>query len=300
MGFGLYLLAPIAAVALFCLGVFFWTALSHFKFVLFHRRESGGPPPMGRGEWVRFYLHTLQGAFLLLWWSIRGIGLAGYRSPRVPETGRPVLCVHGIFMNSTCMWGIRRALADAGRGTRAISLGVPLPTPLAYAGPLTRVMEQMASDFPESGYDVVAHSLGGVMLREVLRRRPELAARLKRVVTLGSPHHGTAFARWMRFGPLYRMLNRHSTYLAKLPTFAQLAPDVSATTVATTHDLVVYPTSMAHLEGARQITLDRISHLGLMVQPEVMGVIVEALSESHGPHEPTDVIGARSEVRAAG
>lgn len=299
MGFGLYLLAPIAAVGLFCLGVFFWTALSHLKFDLFHRRETGGPPPMGRGDWVRFYWHTLQGAFLLLWWSIRAVGLAGYRLPRGSETGRPVLCVHGIFMNSTCMWGIRRALAGAGRGTRAISLGVPLPTPLAYAGPLTRVMAEMAADFPDSGYDVVAHSLGGVMLREVLRRRPELASSVNSVVTLGSPHHGTAFLRWMQFGPLYRMLNRHSTYLAELPTLAELAPDVTATTVATTHDLVVYPTAMAHLEGARQITLERISHLGLMMRPEVMEVLVDSLAVDHGPDEPPSATRVPVEARAA-
>jgi len=273
----LFLLVPIAGLLLFCVGVIFWTGLSHLKFADFYRREGIKPPPLSSAEWIHFYIHTLQGALSLLWWSIRAAGLAKYRQPSGSPAGRPVLCVHGIFMNSTCMWGIRTALAGAGRGSRAISLGIPFPTPLAYAGPLTSVMEEMAGAFPQSGYDIVAHSLGGVLIREVLRRRPELASSIGRVVTLGSPHHGTGFLRWMRFGPVYKILNRNSTYLRDLPTLRQLAPSIEVTTVASRHDLVVYPTEMAHLDGARQVTLEKVSHLGMMVRDEVMRVILDTL-----------------------
>ena len=75
------------------------------------------------------------------------------------------------------------------------------------------------------------------------------------------------------------MLNRQSTYLRDLPGFAELAPDAIVTTVASRHDLVVYPTEMALLAGSKQITLDEISHLGLMCQPTVMGVVVESLED---------------------
>ena len=183
-------------------------------------------------------------------------------------------------MNASCMWGIRQALEAAGRGTRAVSMGVPLPTPMAYAGPLIKVMDEMARMFPDQRFDVVAHSLGGVMVREVLRRRPDLAPRVGRIVTLGSPHRGTAFLRWMRFGPLYRMLSRQSTYLRDLPDFTALAPESVVTTVATQHDLVVYPIEQAFLPGANQVTLEQVSHLGLMVRPEVMEVILTALEMS--------------------
>ena len=287
------LLFPFVALALFSLGALFWTAVSHLRWAASYRAENSTPPAMSRHDWIRFYRHTLIGALYLLWWSIRAVGQAGYRPPRGGRTSAagshsprsesllpPVLCIHGIFMNASCMWGIRQALEAAGRGTRAVSMGVPLPTPMAYAGPLIKVMDEMARMFPDQRFDVVAHSLGGVMVREVLRRRPDLAPRVGRIVTLGSPHRGTAFLRWMRFGPLYRMLSRQSTYLRDLPDFTALAPESVVTTVATQHDLVVYPIEQAFLPGANQVTLEQVSHLGLMVRPEVMEVILTALEMS--------------------
>lgn len=278
----LILIFPFVALFAYSVGAIFWTALSQLKFLAFYRREGLAPPPMTGQEWVRFYRRTLVGALYLLWWSIRAAGQAKYHPPAIEPTGRPVLCVHGVFMNSTCMWGIRRSLESEGRGTRSVSLGVPLPTPLSYAGPLIRVMDDMRRQFPEQKFDVVAHSLGGVMLREVLHRRSDLIPSVGRIVTLGTPHRGTAFLRWMRFGPLYRMLNRQSSYLKALPTFADLAPESPVTTVATRHDLVVYPVDMALLENTTQICLDQVSHLGLMVRPDVMRVIVDSLSADAG------------------
>ena len=284
----LILLAPVAGILIFSMGTIFWTALSNWKFVAFYRTQDTAPPPMTPKEWVRFYRRTLVGALYLLWWSIRAAGQGKYHPPDAESTGRPVLCVHGIFMNSSCMWGIRRYLEQHGRGTRSVSLGVPLPTPLSYAGPLISVMDDMTRQFPGQQFDVVAHSLGGVMLREVLRRRPDLASSVGRVVTLGTPHRGTAFLRWMRFGPLYRILNRHSTYLKDLPNFTELAPDCEVTTVATRHDLVVYPIEMALLDGATQVRLDQVSHLGLMVRPEVMRIVLDSLSDREGVNQSPD------------
>jgi hypothetical protein len=121
------------------------------------------------------------------------------------------------------------------------------------------------------------------MAREVLRRHPELADSVGRIVTLGSPHHGTAVVRWMKFGPVYRMLALNSKYLEKLGTFQTLAPRSVATTVGTLHDLVVYPTETCHLEGSHQVTLDGISHLGLMTEERALDEIENALISCPDP-----------------
>ena len=126
----LLLLAPVVGLLLYSVGVVFWTGLSHLRYVAFYRREGQTPPPIGTGGWTRFYKRTLVGALYLLWWSIRAVGRHGLRQREGPSTGRPVLCVHGIFMNGTSMWGIRRSLEKRGRATRAVSLGVPIPSPL--------------------------------------------------------------------------------------------------------------------------------------------------------------------------
>lgn len=162
-------------------------------------------------------------------------------------------------------------------------MGAPLPTPLSYAKPLATTMKSLAAQFPDEGFDIVAHSIGGVMAREVLRQDPDLAAFVHRIVTLGSPHHGTAVVRWIRFGPLYNMLSLGSEYLSELGTFRSLAPDSTATTVGSLHDLVVYPIRTCHLDGARQVTLENISHLGLMTEPRAFDEVAEALTSSAEP-----------------
>lgn len=178
------------------------------------------------------------------------------------------------------MWGIRRRLERLGRPTLAVFMGIPFPTPLVYVGPLTRIMRELADRFPDEGFDLVAHSIGGVMIREVLRRNPDLADKVHRIVTLGSPHHGTAAVRWIRRGAIHRMLALGSDYLRQLADFRSLAAHADVTTVASQHDLVVYPVETSHLAGTRQVTLEEVSHLGLMTDPRALDEIAGALSES--------------------
>lgn len=267
--------------------VVLWTAFSHLRFALYFRAESLRPPALGGLGWLRFYGRTVRGAFLLLWWWFRAAFADGLRSPATAGRNRAVLCVHGIFMNGTCMWGIRRFLEASARPTRAISMGLPFPSPERYAHALRRAMREMQSQYPDEGFDLVAHSLGGVILRQVLRDHPELAGSLRHIVTLGSPHQGTAVLRWFRSGPIYRMIHLGSPYLQELGDLARLAPAARVTTLATLQDLVVYPSPVAHLEGAHQVTLRGVSHLGLLTEPSVHTLIVDELE---APLRPPDLL----------
>ena len=284
----LLLLLPVAMVVAYAIGVVFWTGLGQLRFLAFHHGEEKQPPALGIGGWIRFYGRTLRGAFLLLWWFFRAAFQDGLRGLPNPAGPRPVLCVHGIFMNGTCMWGIRQVLEARGHPTRSVFMGLPFPTPHVYAKPLTVVMREMANEFATEGFDVVAHSLGGIMLRQVLQENPHLSPAVRRIVTLGSPHKGTAFLRVMRHGPVYQMLRYHSEYLHHLSDFQAVAPDSSVTTVGTLHDLVVYPVETTHLEGTRQVTLSEISHLGLMTEPSVLEMVANALAESDDQESVVD------------
>ena len=169
-------------------------------------------------------------------------------------------------------------------------MGIPLPTPMSYVRPLARVMRTFARECEDEKFDIVAHSIGGVMIREVLRRQPGLADKVGRIVTLGSPHHGTAVVRWMRFGPIYKMLALDSQYLQELADFRVLAPHSFICTFGSLHDLVVYPVDTCHLDGARNVTMKTISHLGLLTQPRIFDEIESALHDSASPLESLDPI----------
>ena len=275
----LLLLLSAALLSAFSITVLFWACFSQLRFLSYFRNQKDRPPPLGFEGWITFYWRTLKGAWVLLWWTFRAAFRSPLRQPKGVVTGKPVLCVHGLFLNDTTMWGIRQRLQSLGRPTRAIFMGLPIPTPMAYVEPLTRVMREMADRFPDEGFEVVAHSIGGVMVREVLTRNPELANSVHRIVTLGSPHHGTAVVRWIHFGPIHKMLALDSDYLKGLADFRTLAPSADVTTLATQHDLVVYPVWTSFLEGALRVTMSEVSHLGLLTEPRAHDEIERAFSQ---------------------
>jgi pimeloyl-ACP methyl ester carboxylesterase len=277
------ILAAVVALAAvgWLLTVILWTVLAHVRFQAFHRREGTSYPSLGPGGWVRFYVRTVVSAGSLIGWWVRsalGGSPGGAGGGGLPAAGGVVLCVHGFHLGASSLWGMRRFLERRGRRTAGVFLGLPYRSPDVYAKALERRMAQLLEASAGTRLDVVAHSMGGLVLRQALAESPRLAARLRRVVTLGTPHHGTGLLRRFRFGPVYRMMSRGAPYLEKLPAFADTAPGAEVTTLASRHDLVVYPVETAHLDRAERITLDGIGHLGLLTEREVQELVAARLA----------------------
>lgn len=269
------------AAGVWLAAVLAWTGVAHARFRSFHRRRGLSYPPLGVRGWARVYARTVVAvARVWAWWprSLVGGSPGGGGGP---SSGPPVLCIHGFHMGESSQWGLRRSLERRGRRTAGAFLGLPYRSPDTYARSLRRRLEELL-DAPGARLDVVAHSMGGLVLRQVLAEAPELAGRIGRVVTLGTPHHGTGLLRWLRLGPVYRMMSLGAPYLEELPTFRESAPEAEVTTVASRHDLVVYPVESAHLEGAERITLEGLGHLGLLTEREVHELVAERL----GPPNP--------------
>ena len=144
-------------------------------------------------------------------------------------------------------------------------------------------MLEMQAAFPEEGFDIVAHSMGGLIVRMVLAERPELARSVGRIVTLGTPHHGTAFLRTIRHGPVYEMMSRESSFLADLPDFRQTVPDAEVFTVAADPDLVVYPIDTNHLSGARAFSLLGEGHSSLLTHPPAIELVAQMICGDDRP-----------------
>ena len=219
-------LALLAALAALALAVFLtiWFPLTHFVYSRYHRRRGIELTPMGTAESLRYYWRTTMAYAVMAWWMVRSAGRDGLRPAAGEKTGPPVLCIHGFMRNGTCVWGLRRVLERAGRPTRAVSMGVPLRPITGYVPPVADALEELAASHPDEAIDVVAHSLGGVVLRSALAEHPDVAARVGRIVTLGSPHHGTATAYKTALAPETRHLEPGSADLDELPDFAASAP----------------------------------------------------------------------------
>lgn len=181
-------------------------------------------------------------------------------------------------MNGAAMWGIRRALEAVGRPTRAVSLGWPSRSIEAYSVRLREALDDLCRSQPGTQVDIVAHSMGGLVVRHLLAVEPRLAPCARRIVTLGTPHRGAPVSGLLPTGREVKQMARGSTFLRDLPEFRRSVPDAEVTTVATDRDQVVFPTSAAHLPGVRSITLSGLPHIALLTDPRAIRCVVERLT----------------------
>lgn len=214
---------------------------------------------------------------IVLWAALRrGAGETGRRAAGF--TGRPVVLVHGIAANGTSMWALRRALDKAGRPTWSPHLGTMFRSIEAYAERLAPTLRAALDAHPDAdGIDVVCHSMGGIILRACLAAHPELAARVRNVVSIASPHEGTVVASGVPIAEA-RQLFRGAPWLVALPTLRELVPSARITTIASRHDAVVYPHDTSRVPGAQWHELDHLGHAELLIRPAVVELVVNALS----------------------
>ena len=258
------LIAAASVASLSAPAVAWW---HHTRWVAYYRRKGLPLPGRAVDAWSAEAADLVQlGRWYVTAWLADGL--------RVPpdREGPAVVCVHGYTQSGSNFWGIRRALEARRRATVAVSLLHRLAPPAWYADRLERRLDALVADEPR--IDVVCHSMGGVVLRAVLARRADLRDRVGHVVTLGSPHAGTAAARGIPWLPEVQALKRRSRWLAALPPLVELAPRV--TTVAGTLDTIVYPTDSALEPGADHVVLP-VGHAGLLTRRAAIDAVVDAL-----------------------
>jgi pimeloyl-ACP methyl ester carboxylesterase len=127
---------------------------------------------------------------------------SNYRIQKFAPGQTPVLLVHGICGNASSWDAFAQVLTDSGFVVDRLQYGSPNYSlrPAAYAGVLAAKLDEMG--YPHVA--VVAHSMGGLITREYMRRqiasgRPNKVLQL---VTLGTPHHGSdLLAKILGWGP---------------------------------------------------------------------------------------------------
>ncbi len=145
---------------------------------------------------------------------------------------------------------------------------------------------------------IVAHSMGGLAARAWLCQHAA-AARVHRVITVGTPHHGTWLARFA-VTPNGRQMQCGSAWLAQLAADEvagagrnELAPAArdevapAASRAANQHahficfyghcDNIVFPTATAALPGADNRHLAGVAHVDMVNHPQVFATVVDSL-----------------------
>ena len=187
-----------------------------------------------------------------------------------PGAGRaPVLLIHGYGCSRAAWWWQRRQLVAAGWSVATINLE-PIYTSIEnYVEPLARRIDEVLAATGATRLILVGHSMGGLVARAYLRRHG--AARVLRLVTLGTPHGGSELARF-GLGQNARQMRPACAWLAGLGT-----PPVDTLTIYSVHDNYVLPPTHLELPGAQRCTLDGQGHLAMLFSPRVAKALLDGL-----------------------
>lgn len=206
----------------------------------------------------------------------------------------PVLLVSGYGGGTGSLQVLAGQLREAGREATVVApVGNGTGDLRESADALARDVDAaLAAGAPS--VDVIGFSAGGVVARLWADEHPEQA---RRVVTLGSPHHGTQLAATGAVAvpgacPLgCQQLVPGSELLEELNAGDETPDGPEWLSLWTLQDEVVTPPESARLEGALNVVLQdvcpgiQVEHGSLPTEPLVAGLVLEALALTF-PEQP--------------
>ncbi|MFH1463690.1 MAG: alpha/beta fold hydrolase [Pseudomonadota bacterium] len=199
-------------------------------------------------------------------------------------TRPPVVLVHGLFAPRATMLPFAWALERAGLQAHTVKLP-PLNTARVErsVGLLARQIDEILAERGAEKCDLVGMSLGGLIALSYVQE-PRNATRVRRLIAVGTPVHGTwsAAAAVGLLGPLCpagRQCLPGSDLLRDLAARG-LPVGVEVTSVYGSFDPVA-PAKRCHLEGARNIEIKTLpqplAHQTLIASPEAVRTLMEIL-----------------------
>jgi pimeloyl-ACP methyl ester carboxylesterase len=249
---------------------------STFTIAWLHRSPRAAEHHLGATATVAMVLREWRAVvalnFVLLPWE-RFVLRAD--PPALPAAKPAIVMVHGYLANRGCFRTLVRNLEAGGAG--------PIFTPnlCSWLAPIERFEAELAASIEaisaSTGRKVVlvAHSMGGLGCRAYLARHGD--AHVERVITIASPHHGTALASF-GFGENARQMRRHSGFLRALAhAEGGHGPGVPFTSIYSTHDNLVAPQETSLLPWGRNVALGGVGHVDVLGSPALAGLILADL-----------------------
>jgi len=225
---------------------------------------------------------------------------------RKPEA---VLLLHGFFQTRNVWEVMEDRLRYDGYGVFSFDLGGLLsrfnterPGPLAET--IAAKIERICARTGMERFHVVGHSKGGLIAREYVQHHGG-DRRVKSLVTLGTPHHGTptaALGVWMMgAGVLSRSpydLLPNSRFVQRLRT-ASFPPGIPLTSIYSRTDIVVPWWSSVLVSTPKESHLSNrpvtgVGHTALTYDPGVYRLVREAIRAAHDA--PTDAPHAQGDA----
>jgi triacylglycerol esterase/lipase EstA (alpha/beta hydrolase family) len=209
-------------------------------------------------------------------WPLIALHRLAIRDPVPAPAQLPIVLVHGVMVNDGVWFTMRRYVARHAVGAiYTINYGPPYGDIEHFAEQLGAKIESVCAATGAARVLLVCHSMGGLVARAYVRQRGP--ARIERIVTIGTPHHGSVFARAF-IGRCLAQMRPGNAWLAELNRNEANPPPVPITSIWSRHDSLVAPQASGELACAENVALVGVGHNALLNDPRVMELVMRAIA----------------------
>jgi triacylglycerol lipase len=171
---------------------------------------------------------------------------------------------------------MRPDLERQGRTVHCLNL-VPNNGDAGLDGLARQIVHYVESGFKgEEGIDMVGFSMGGLVARYYIQRLGGIE-RVKRFITISSPHNGTWDA-FLRQNEGARQMRPGSPFLRDLNRDVEVLDRIDFTSIWTPFDLMILPAHSSVLPVGRAIRVNVAAHPLMMRNSRVLKLVRDALS----------------------
>ena len=252
-----------------------WLGLQFVLMRRINRRDA--TPAAGRWALLRaWWLEALTCTWVFGWLQPFAHRQQPDWLPPTPTGQRGVVLVHGFLCNRGVWLPWLPELRARGHAYVALTLEPAFGSVDDYVAAIDTAMRQVqaATGLPPV---LVGHSMGGLAARAWLRTLAQPPAqRVYRILTLGTPHHGTWPARFSHTTNGLQM-RLDSPWLQALAASEGAAQRALFSCWYSDCDNIVYPTRSATLDGAENHLLHGLGHVHMVYAPQVRAACWQAL-----------------------
>lgn len=193
------------------------------------------------------------------------------------------MLVHGFISNhGAWKWFCKRLHDQCDLNCQTIDLEPINASIDHYADQLAADIDRLLQARGQQQVSLIGHSMGGLVIRAYLAAYG--ARKVAQVVTLGSPHQGTHFAKLMQ-GLNIAQMRPDSAWLRRLAKIEAQATLPPTTSIYSLHDNIISPQTSARLPYAKHVELAGIGHVRLLLSQQCVDIVASILICGGGWHE---------------
>ena len=288
-GWPLSLRAWLAGLALLTLGHAVILGIETLAAAVINRSDS--EPRASAMEWLGAWWQEVKVAPLVFAWR------QPFRWRRLPDSSvalpiaRPaVVLIHGFFCNRGFWLPWMKRLQALGIPYVSVNLEPIFGSIDDYASLVDEAVTR-ATALTGQAPTLICHSMGGLAARAWLAATPGAVTRVRKIITIGTPHRGTWLARFSHMANGRQMRHDCDWQQSLVARELELHPQRNAALFVCWYsntDNIVFPASTATLPGADNRLVAGAAHVALAFHPRVMEQSLAMLaSAGKSPNERT-------------